>query len=217
MKKILFIIVILFCSGCRTLSQLPQPPQNQQPKRIGNITSNPIGADIYYYDNVNAKKLLGKTPAQVTYQSPSLSFMGEGWLFITLSGYEIAYWQFPQEGTIDHNFDLEKDISIQIKESRPPKDKKYLKRVVDITGKCDKVLHSPRMLAASVASEANSEYQKLQIDFFQYKQTLLNKYLSLLVNYCGTLANSEYAIQHPVLITQIQNLISKINLGIGVE
>lgn len=218
MKKYILILVILFCSGCGTLSQLPQPPQNQQQqKRIGNITSNPSGADIYYYDKVNTKRLLGQTPTQITYQSPSLSFMGEGWLFITFSGYETAYWELPREGAIDHNFDLEKDISIQIKESKPPKDKEYLKGVINVVGKCDKFLQSPKMLAASVASEASSEYQKNQIDFPQYKEIILNKYLSLLVSFCVNVANSEYAIQQPILIIQIQNLISKIKLGIGVE
>lgn len=216
MRKYLFV-ALFFLIGCTTVPAPYQPPQNKQPIRTGSITSNPSGADVFYFDSVNEKKLLGQTPCQITYQSPDASWVDDGYLLIALTGYETSYLHFKRAGAIDYNFDLDKDISMQIKESNPPQNKEYLKRVVDVIGKCDKLLHSPKMLAASVASEANSENQKLQIDYPQYKEIVLNKYLSTLVNLCVSITNSDYLLEQPILIVQVQNLISKIKLGIGVK
>ena len=162
MKKILLIFLAgVFLAGCATA-----PIGNQQRvTRTGNMTSEPSGANIYFVDFVKGKQLLAKTPSPIVYQDPSPLWgeTGRGWIIVSFPGYEDNIWQVPKEGPIDHNFVLEKDISQQIKESNPPKDKEYLKRIIDIVGRCDKMLHSPRMLAAGVVSEANSEYQKLQI------------------------------------------------------
>ena len=216
MKKY-FFVTLLFLIGCTTVPALYQPAQNKQPIRTGNITSNPAGADVFYFDSVNGKKLLGQTPCQITYQSPDSSWIDDGYLFISLTGYETSYLHLKRTGAIDYTFDLNKDISMQIKESNPPQNKEYLKRIIDVIGKCDKLLHSPKMLAASVASEASSENQKLQIDYPQYKETILNKYLSELVNLCVSVTNSDYLLEQPILIVQVQNLILKIKFGIGVE
>jgi len=218
MRIISIILIVFVCGGCAVsqLNQLPTP-QNNQPIRTGNIASNPPGADVYYFNGVYGKKLLGKTPCTITYQSPDESYAGEGYLFLTLSGYETAYLQFQREGEISHNFELEKDIAIQIKESNPPQNKEYLKRVIDVVGKCDKVLRSPKMLAASVASEASSDYQELEIDFPQYKEIILNRFLSTLVTLTVNIANAEDYAQEPMAIVQMQNLISKIKHGVGVE
>jgi hypothetical protein len=205
MKKSLCVILLLSLFGCATIP----------PIRTGMITSTPPGANVYFNNNVTGVKLISVTPCPINYKNPT-SFYNDGWLLISMPGYENDIWRFPKEGPIDHNFILIKDISLQIKESNPPTDKEYLKRVIDVIGKCDKFLHSARILASAVASEANSEYEKFNLDFPQYKDNVTNKYLSTLVNFCIFVSNNECAVENTILIPQIQNLIKKIKTGIGI-
>jgi len=72
------------------------------------------------------------------------------------------------------------DIAGQIGKEKDSYSKNYSLDTLDIVGKCDKFQNVPKYQIYSTASEVRTLYRKLKINYPQYKDSVLNKYLSKL-------------------------------------
>ena len=81
------------------------------------------------------------------------------------------------------------NVSAQILKERDSFSKEYLIEVVDVVGKCDKFLNTPKYQMYSVAVEAKTAFQKLKIKYPQYSNSNLNQYLSEVVTKISTICD----------------------------
>lgn len=201
------IIIGLFISGCSLLST----------QQLGQITSDPQGAHVYFYEPKTGKrKDIGQTPTNAKINQGLFDI----YIVAELAGYDKDSWLVPKSGEISYNFKLSRDIAFQIQQEVGSYSPEYIKRVLDVVGKCDRVISSPRMLAGSAASEARVELQKIRIDFQKYKGNATDRAMARLVDYAEALTgvpsqsyNSQYEM---TLALDIQSLVKQIRAGLGV-
>ena len=204
---IILLGIFNLLSGCATLS----------PKQEGHLTSTPPGANVFFYEPAtNKKSPIGQTPGNAWCKQGII----DAYIVAEFDGYETEEWPLPKSGRIDHHFNLTKDLVSRIRNERDSFDKEFQKRVVDVIGRCDKVLNSPRMLSGSVASEAQTEYQKLRIDYPQFKDSSVNEGLLRLLDKVDRVSSLPKAYYNTTieqnLVKEIQTLIIKIKIGLGI-
>jgi len=204
---IILLGIFNLLSGCATLSQ----------KQEGHLTSIPNGANVYFYEPATNKRLpIGQTPTNAWCKKGIF----DAYIVAELHGYETEEWLLPKSGGIDHHFNLRKGLELRIRNEKDSYDKEFMKRVIDVIGRCDKVLNSPRMLSGSVASEAQTEYQKLKIDYPQIIDTSVNEGLLRLLDKVDRVSSLPKAYYNTSieqnLVKEIQTLIIKIKVGLGI-
>ena len=85
------------------------------------------------------------------------------------------------------------NVSAQIRQEKDSYSKEYLLEAVDVVGKCDKFLNTPKYQMYTVAAEAKTAFQKLKINYPQYSNSNMNQYLSQIVTNISTICdNSKY-------------------------
>jgi len=82
------------------------------------------------------------------------------------------------------------NIAMQIKQEKDIYSKEYLLDAVDVIGKCDKFLNTPKYEMFSVSSEINTAFKKLKINHAQYANSVLNKYLSEVITKISTICDN---------------------------
>jgi len=203
---ILFVMCILL-EGCATFSE----------KQTGRITSDPAGANVYFYQGMDDQKTtIGPTPCSASVQYGLLDI----YLVVEKSGYETEQVLVPRSGDISHHFVLERDYKIQIAEEKSNLKKEFIKDVAQILGTFDKALNSPRMLASSVVSQGRSQIQSLIIDYPEYSDSATVRTLKRLLDkaeFVTSLGSSYYNTRIEVKgAVAVRELIDKIESGLGV-
>ena len=165
--RILLCLALLSSCGCATLAS----------RQACNITSNPPGASIYLVsvsaDERGAGTRLGTTP----YQKPIQQGPKTSYLRAELAGYEPAQWQVPDALGFSHHFELEPAISTQVAGELSTYPREYVRGAVDVLGKCDEVLTTPRWLQATAVASANTANEQLKLDFPDQKSSVLARRL----------------------------------------
>lgn len=208
-ERLLCIILMGFC-GCATLS----------PKQEGRITSNPPGARITANKNLSLEEgdrfHFGYTPCDIWIKQG----LFDTWLFADLNGYETGKWLIPRRGRIDHHFELARDFSLQIKDEKDSYDKEYVRGVIDILGKYEEVLSSPRMLAGIATSKAKTAWEQLRYAYPEYNSRVVDMCLALLFAKAAVLTSlpsSAYNTGVEIgLVKEMQQLIRKVKKGLGI-
>lgn len=141
-----------------------------------------------------------------------------------------------RESTLPYREQIDpQNIAMEIKKEKETYSKEYLLDALDVIGKCDKFLNTPKYQMYSVSSEIKTSFQKLKINHDQYANSALNKYLSELTTKISTVCdNAKYVDEQDsrgggqadydgainkldeigILLKEIRLLISGINLGL---
>lgn len=199
------ILVTLGLGGCATLS----------PKQEGVITSDPPSATVYLYESVTDKRIhIGMTPATVWIKRG----LWDMYIVAEKSGYESDRWLAPKSGSITHHFALQRDFASQIRDEVENYSTAYIKGVLEVIGKCDRVLNSPRMMASVAASEAQTELLKMRIEFPKYRNSAADRAMARAVKTADavtSLSSSSYNTScERNLALELQGLISNIQSGL---
>lgn len=136
----------------------------------------------------------------------------------------------PQRSMIDPQ-----KVSEQINQEKSSYNKEYMLGAIDVIGKCDTFLNTPKFQMHAVSSEIKTSYQKLKINFPQYSDSKLNFYLAETVSKISTVSdNAKYVDSQDAkprnqrdyegalskldeigfLLPEIKSLISGINSGL---
>ncbi|MDI6449390.1 hypothetical protein [Anaerobaca lacustris] len=91
----------------------------------------------------------------------------------------------PPMETIDRQ-----DIAVQIGSEKSSYSKSYMVDAIEVVGKCDAVLNSPKYLIFSAASEANTAYSKLRIRYSEFEDSALDGFLAKTVTKVGRLSDN---------------------------
>jgi hypothetical protein len=78
-------------------------------------------------------------------------------------------------------------IAQEIKDDKPKYKKEYLVSALNVVDICDKAINSPKNMIATVSSEAITAYQKMTVRYPEYNNSVLNSYLSRLINKISSL------------------------------
>lgn len=201
---ILFVMCILL-EGCAILSE----------KQTGRITSDPAGANVYFYQ-ADQKNAIGSTPCGAYIQYGLVDI----YLVVEKSGYETEQVLVPRSGDISHHFVLERAYNLQIAEEKSNLKKEFIKEVAQILGTFDKALNSPRMLASSVVSQARSQIQGLILEYPEYSDSATVRALKRLLDkaeFVTSLNSAYYNTRTEVKgAIAVRELIDKIESGLGV-
>ncbi len=222
-QLLLSFIFVSIISGCATVGPMAGvvgPNTDSQHKSRGKITTDPPGATItffaeYYFDFRNIHtQILGTTPQEIWIQS--FPYDNPPWLSVGLEGYETVRWQ-PPLGLFDKHLVLKKDFEEQIKQEFPNLDENYVRNMLDVIGKADKALNSPRMLFSSIVTEARSAKEKLDFDQPSMRETAISQAIdSLIINLLlagngqnDSLQEKMFAADAIILIQKIRNALRK--------
>ena len=180
------------------------------------IDSMPAGARIsYYYEKANKKISKGVTP----FRSTSKQSGNEStWLVAELSGYETEIFKLDSspDNYLNHDLIFEEDFSLQIRKERSSYSREYRESIPGILKTCESVLSLQGMLAVSVISKANEEYQSIQSRYPDYKGSALDRAVKKLLEKIALITEVEYTnnLNSHLLIRNINALITKIYFGI---
>jgi len=182
----------------------------------GRITSNPPGAVVHLQSMEGKRIPLGKTPVQATARQG----IWQTYLVAELDGYDTARWLLPRTGAIAHHFTLERDLANRIREEATAYTVPYKKAILEVVGRGDKVLNSPRMLAGSAASDARTELQKLRLEFPAYRNNAADLGMERMVSTAELVAglprSSYNTATEVILAAQLSDVVKKIRSGLGV-
>jgi len=96
-----------------------------------------------------------------------------------------SQYSAPPMETIDRQ-----DIASQIEGEKSSYTRSYLVDAVEVVGKCDAVLNSPKYLVFSAASEANTAYNKLRITHSEFDNSALDRFLATTVGKVNRLSDN---------------------------
>jgi hypothetical protein len=82
------------------------------------------------------------------------------------------------------------NISTQIRQERDSYSKEYLLEAIDVIGKCEKFSNTTKYQMYSVGTEAKTAFKKFKINYPQYSNSNLNKYLTEVITKISTVCNN---------------------------
>jgi len=208
--RILSCLALLSVAGCAHLGS----------RQTCDITSEPPGASVYLirsFDKPTAGRLLGTTPCQKWIQQGQTT----GYLRADLEGYESAVWPLPNALRFTHHFVLEPAVSVQVAGELATYSKEYVRACLDVLGKCDEALASPRLLVGTAAAAANTANERLKLDYPDLKASALaralDRTLDELRSLSGPVSVGDATLIDPEAVARAQHLIREIKQGLGVR
>ncbi len=206
-RRIVSCLALLSLSGCAHLGS----------RQVCDITSDPPGASVYLIrssDDPGVGKLLGTTPVQKWIQQG----LTTGYLRADLTGYESVVWPMPNVLRFTHNFELQPTVSVQVAGELAGYSKGYVRRALDVLGKCDETMASPPRLAGVAAAAANTANERLRLDYPEFGASALARALDGTIDQLRSLAvtpGDEDVLLDPAAAARARYLIGEIKQGLG--
>jgi PEGA domain len=204
-----WLLGALLLSGCATATA---------ERQTGRVTSDPVGATIYFSETHTGKKTpLGVTPSDVELNQGTWDVV----LVAEKEGFETQSFLVPKTGAIDHHCVLERDLALQIADEAPRLPGGFKKGVALALGTFERALNSPKIFTSSVVSEGKTEIRNLAMDFPEQANSATMRALrrlSAAAEVVAGLDSSQY--DTPVeqeAVLKVKAWIGKIRTGLGPE
>ncbi len=205
MRKSSLILFVLFMTGCATT----QPIENY-------ISTNPSEARVYLNEPATSKNtFVGVTPCKVTFKKRFWDL----YLVIEKNGYETERYPLPITNP-SISINLQETYGRKIEREKTQYSKEFINTAIDVLGLCKRAAHSPRFLAASVASEASTSLDKLKVNYPTQREAALTIALGkavVMLEQVTSLDSSQYnTTQEEMLASQASYYIGEIDKGLGI-
>lgn len=227
---------LLFGSGCATMNSSssrnydPFVAERESSKEISvRCWSGP--AEITVTDDLGNSRDVGQAPTTFT-ASPDrtytvtarhVGFVSAVCSYPTLSEQleyinRVAHSSYvpPPHYWPNIEFDLARDFSSELAQVHFEPD--YMKRVLEVVGLCDKALRSPRMLIGSVYADAQSAFDKMNLDYPQYSDGAPSRCLKECLRgleSLGTGGGESYLEQNKA--NKVQSYIGQLRTALGID
>ncbi len=208
--RILLCLAFLSLSGCAYMMS----------RQTCNITSNPPGAAVYLVsspDEQSGGTLLGTTPCQKWVQQG----MTSGYLRADLAGHQSVFWSLPNTLRFTHQFELERSVPVQLSADLPTYPKDYVRAALDVLGKCDEAIASPRLLSGTAVAAANTANERLKLDYAGFRSSVLARALDGAIDELRPLGGRPVGGDNTLFdsraTARAQYLVDEIKQGLGVR